>query len=55
MTLPMTIITPKYYELAKRSKIIQFVQFFDWLARLCIFYLIQCQVLSKVRLTLQTQ
>ena len=44
-------ITPKYWELAKESKIIRFIQFLALLTRLCVFYLVQ----SKERLMMATQ
>ena len=48
-------ITPKYYELAKESKIIRFIQFLALLTRLCVFHLVQCHVQSKDRLMMATQ
>ena len=45
-------ITPKYQELAKRSKINQLIQFFAWLTRPCVFHVVQCQVQIKVRINI---
>ena len=53
--MPPMRITPKYQELEKKDKIIQFIQFLAWLTRLCVFRLVQCQVQGKDRLTIATQ
>ena len=43
-------ITPKYQELARRSKINQLIQFLAWLTRVYVFHVVQCQVQIKVRI-----
>lgn len=43
---------PKFKEIARRSKIVQFCQFLAWLTKICALYLVQCQVQRKDWLTI---